>query len=704
MEYILHKINKEDIFIEYSLYKIDLIKEFFNNSLNSVNITNEITNLNLNKSILNNNNYDFYIEEIKKNYSDIISYINYQINKNFIIKKCIEFTDSDIEITDIDNKLTDSDITFASDMNYGDDPNFKNCIKERYSTQLNYSKYNFNVVKFRTEISNSQKLTESFDRLFDDLNCNNLLDSNEIIEIDDITNNKNILNILNETKIKSKKIKEEFLSFIQEPFDEFCVEFTKKNNDLLIIYWKFLNEYKDVLNFRNIIYNNNLSEIKNYTINNIKQLLNDFNSTLFNNLDNIINITDNYDYFSINYTQIYNNYYSILENSFELYMSKIENLKQNNLFYSIPKIIINDIFLEKRKNIEYIINQFSKKFDFDSIGFKYDLGEEFDLYLKTYFMNYEFNNSNKYFEFLENNSIIYIEKLENELFTIKNNTMDKFNLIFDNYIEKIKNINNYVENNYIEKLKINKSICYNALSDLYINLSNYLNNTNITDSEEFIINNCTIEGIINSLFNNSYNNTCLNISEINETLYYDKFYILFTDCQNNNFYNYSYIILENFQEEYEINLKAIITNISDIILLNIIDENYLYNFIKNYYIQNKSFEINIDDYRTYFEDIEDFNFYVNNLREPEYKNLMYNILIEAFNISYINNINIYITNEIMDRINALINDKFNIFINYFINKLDYDFEYYSFLLDEMDELGNSSKKSIINLFSKIPKK
>ena len=58
----------------------------------------------------------------------------------------------------------------------------------------------------------------------------------------------------------------------------------------------------------------------------------------------------------------------------------------------------------------------------------------------------------------------------------------------------------------------------------------------------------------------------------------------------------------------------------------------------------------------------------------------------------------------MDKINALINDKFNIFINYFINKLDYDFEYYSFLLDEMDELGNSSKKSIINLFSKIPKK
>ena len=190
-------------------------------------------------------------------------------------------------------------------------------------------------------------------------------------------------------------------------------------------------------------------------------------------------------------------------------------MKQNNLFYSIPKIIINDIFLEKRKNIEYIINQFSKKFDFDSIGFKYDLGEEFDLYLKTYFMNYEFNNSNKYFEFLENNSIIYIEKLENELFIIKNDTMDKFNLIFDNFLEELKNINNFVENNYIENLKINKSLCYNALSDLYLNISNYLNNTNITDSEEYIINNCTIEGIINSLFNNSYNNTCLNISEIN---------------------------------------------------------------------------------------------------------------------------------------------------------------------------------------------
>ena len=95
-----------------------------------------------------------------------------------------------------------------------------------------------------------------------------------------------------------------------------------------------------------------------------------------------------------------------------------------------------------------------------------------------------------------------------------------------------------------------------------MNISYDLNNTNITESEDFIINNCTIEKIIDNILNNSYNDNCKNISEINETFYYDEFYKIFLDCQNKSFYNYSYIIIENFKEEEKINLDEIISNIN----------------------------------------------------------------------------------------------------------------------------------------------
>ena len=77
-----------------------------------------------------------------------------------------------------------------------------NCTKQKYITKLNYSKYNFNVVKFRTGISNSWKSPELFDSLFDDLDCDNVINSKEIIEIDDMISNKNLLFF----KIKKKNL------------------------------------------------------------------------------------------------------------------------------------------------------------------------------------------------------------------------------------------------------------------------------------------------------------------------------------------------------------------------------------------------------------------------------------------------------------------------------------------------------------------
>ena len=658
LDYIKIKINKENIFEEYFSYKINLLNEFFD-TLNINIINNENDDINLYKSIISEDNYNYLIKNIEKNYSEFIFYLNNEIDENFTTIICSETIKSDI-----------SDSEYESDSIITEYSNNKSCQKERFHSNLNYSKYNFNIVKLRKELSNSKKFPEMFNQLFDDMDIRNITNLNYINKIDDIINNKkNILYIFNKTNYKSNQIKNEFFSLIQEIFENFRNDFINKNINLNKNYDEIFKLYKNLINFEDIYYNNNISEINNYILNNINKLLYDFNSTLFNNINKIMNKIESYKYYSINFTLIYKNYLNIIDNSFNNYISKIENIRANNLLYFIPKKILDEIFLNERKNIGVLLNNFSKKFDFSSIGFNYDIFQELDIYLIKYYISYELNNSNYYFEFMENiqnNVNIYMNKLINDICDIKNITKNKFNLIFENFIEYFKNTSNYVEYEYIQKIEDNNIKCSQILSELYLNIFNYLNYTNISNSEYYKINNCSIEKLINSLLISSDNDICLNISKINNSFNINITELL--NCKNNDFNN-SYFIIEDLEEDNKNILDQYISNIEQILIMNIIDENFLFNYIKKSYIKNNSFEININDYQSYFEDIQDMNLYINNLREPEYKNLMYNILVESFNTSYMDIISLFINNEIKNSINTLVNDKLNIFINYYSNKL-----------------------------------
>ena len=202
--------------------------------------------------------------------------------------------------------------------------------------------------------------------------------------------------------------------------------------------------FKDIISLKNIYYNNSISKTYIYQQDNINKLLNNFNSTLSDIILYINNISETYDYFSFNYEKVLNNYSSILENAFNHCIRKINNLNNNNYLYSLPKMILNEIFLEKRKYIEEIIKKYSDEYNFESIGFKYNIEKEFDLYLKKFFIEYEFSNVYGYFELIDNNSIIdiYINKLIKDISHIKNYAIDKFNLILNNFDSYIKNKNN----------------------------------------------------------------------------------------------------------------------------------------------------------------------------------------------------------------------------------------------------------------------
>ena len=120
-------------------------------------------------------------------------------------------------------------------------------------------------------------------------------------------------------------------------------------------------------------------------------------------------------------------------------------------------------------------------------------------------------------------------------------------------------------------------------------------------------------------------------------------------------------------------LDDIILNITKIINSNYIDEKYLL----NYFFSNRNYsylQITINDLYTNFEDIEDMIYYINNIKEPEYKNLLYDLFIESFNISYNKIADDYLTNEINDKLILLINDKLEIFIDYFKNHFVNEYE------------------------------
>ena len=78
--------------------------------------------------------------------------------------------------------------------NRTDDTDGTNLICDEYKNKssLNYSEYNFNVVKIRTGIYYIKYLYENLEILFNQFDFNNLMNLSLILQKDEIINDKNI--------------------------------------------------------------------------------------------------------------------------------------------------------------------------------------------------------------------------------------------------------------------------------------------------------------------------------------------------------------------------------------------------------------------------------------------------------------------------------------------------------------------------------
>jgi len=284
-KYILSTINFTYIIDDYKKTKVKIINDFFNN----INI--EKLN-NIDNNILNNFNYDNPINIILYNISEFIHNFEKVINDTFII---------------IDNNSDNSDIYINESLIDNSTINESNYLLNNESfndSQINgtqkekkISNYNFNIIKLKNSIYYSKNIIKNLYNLFDEFNSDLITNNNLIIYLDNIINEKGLIEIYDKSNTKLKQINKETEKKLKPVYESFIKAFSSKYN--------YKNDYSPIMKlFRNTL---SLSEKKfisftdqfnKINLNNIQELLYMINQTLSSQ----INLNNTYSFpININY-------------------------------------------------------------------------------------------------------------------------------------------------------------------------------------------------------------------------------------------------------------------------------------------------------------------------------------------------------------------------------------------------------------------
>ena len=660
-EYIISNINSKNIMEEYYLTKYDKLKntfdEFFNDLNNYFNITNNNSNI---------NEADYYLFSNLEKYKIIID--NYTDFTNYFEN----FTNVEFE-----------------PLEFGD------C-----------SKYNFNLVKLRTGIYYTKRLLENIENIFEEINYNSLINVDKIIYYDKILNNKNIIYIYNKTNYKIKQINNEILSYIDEPF-EYFISNLKTKYSYKMDYLPFIQQFKEIITFENENYNNKLTRMNNEAIKNIILILNQINDILLSQLS----LKNRYDYYNINETyfkDIYKYYNSLIINIFNEYKNKIYFLNSSHIFHNSIRKILDKLQCNKREYFKNITNKFSNNYNFHFFNISYDIGENVRLFMEKEYKDIIFNYVYDYVELFQNYTNLYIKRILSNITNMEKDILDKFDDIYNIFLNNYKeNISIFINNDFVNELNTNFSLCLDYSYDLlkeknnidkFNNLIALINSTYLYCQKN---NDIPLYEKIKYLKNNY--DKCIHYLSNNNTN--DNESIILLNCYKNNFYNYSAFYFDNFMETYKNKLDEKFELIIELIKNNFIDDNFIFKFLEEQNYELQPYEnVSLSDLSYSFEEIEGFIDYYNNIKREEYKNNLFNLLIESFNMSYHDLFRNFVLEELIDNIIVKINVKLEFNFEYIHEKINDEYYYYLLLLNNTEELGNSTKNAFIKLYNNIKTK
>ena len=509
------------------------------------------------------------------------------------------------------------------------------------------------------------------------------MDGNKVNYYDDLLNDKNIFDLYNETNHRIKNLKENNDLLLEEPIQN-LMNYLKNIYSYDKDYLHISKTIRDIITFKDDNYNNNITYIFDETINNTYLLLNKFNDTLFQQ----ISLRNNYDKYNINETyfeQMYLYYYSLIDDIFNKYKLSIYSLNSNYVFHNVIKKVLEKLLDEKSHYYQEIINNYSKQYNLILLEDNFDIGE----YQRNYFKNeldyYVFIKKYDYVEIYENNTKNYINKIINDINGIESKTKDRLKNIYDYFISYFNNNScNYIDYNYIDELRDNYSYCLNY--SLFLS-----NNVNYELFDDVTI----VSNIINNYCSkdiNKYNST----EKIN---YYKFCFNDFLECYISDFYNETVFYFDSFDDIYKMELDNIINETSNLIRNNYVDENFLMTYSEQNLELEAYKEIDMYEFSKYVEKIESIIRYANSINNYDINLYLFDKLVISFNKSYYDLFNNFILKEFTDNITIFINNKYEIYIDYLMNKISDEFNFYLLLINQTDEIGESSKKAFININS-----
>ena len=411
--------------------------------------------------------------------------------------------------------------------------------------------------------------------------------------------------------------------------------------------------------------------------------------------------------------------YILIKNLFKINKNRILNLNNSYNFHNSFISNFRKLQEEKREYFIKKVNEYAKNFDFYMLNMTYDLGENLKNFMEKEYSDFEFETVYDYVELFENYSDKYISKFISELNNIEQISLKTIENIFDTFYSNFKKYSsNYISNDSIEELEYNKSKCLNYSFDILYNEKNkdeismekynyyiqiinkiFVECSNIENNE---IDTYDIHYKIEYISNN--NRECYyNLSQMDNNTDYNESLIIL-NCYMNNFYNYSAFYFNNFSDNYKDELDKIINAINIKLKDNYIYEIYLNNYLdKNFELESYE-DLNLLDISYDFDGIEGIINYINYLKNETYKVNLYDLLIQSFNSSYSNLINNYLENDIIENITILINNRFELYIEYITLKIIDEYNYYLLILNNTVEMGLSSKNSFIKLYENINQK
>ena len=254
-KYVLMNLNNFNPNLDYFIIKNKVINEYFTSYSNKLNEKlNEIIIIgDKEQSLFNENDINIEVTKTVDKYSKFVSSFEEIILKNFTIEKCKEIHTLN-SYSDLFSDLNNGNLLVNSDIN-SDLTDLNNCLEEIKKSELNFSEYNFNTVKIRSEIYFTKTLIEKIDSTLDEMNYDNIINKDKINEFDLILNDKNILNIYNETKYKLKEIQDANLYMLDEPFELF-MNSIKDHYNLENEILPFFNKFEEIISNKNTNYSN----------------------------------------------------------------------------------------------------------------------------------------------------------------------------------------------------------------------------------------------------------------------------------------------------------------------------------------------------------------------------------------------------------------------------------------------------------------